>query len=74
MIYLTMEGKRLRYNFAPFDITHGEKDDKGNLISKEELKTRGVLIEKNKIPTPTPPVGAKAILNLDIPNQKHITQ
>ncbi|MHB9945602.1 hypothetical protein CF095_09410 [Clostridium botulinum] len=70
MIYLTMEGDKVRYNFMPLDIQHGEKDTRGNLISKEELKARGVLIEDDKIPTPTPPKGMKAILNLDIPNQR----
>ncbi|MBY6846803.1 hypothetical protein HYI19_18590 [Clostridium botulinum] len=70
MIYLAMEGDKVRYNFVPFDLQHGEKDEKGNLISKEELQTQGVFIEKNKIPTPNPPTGMKAVLNLDIPNQK----
>ncbi|HDK7314569.1 TPA: hypothetical protein PTV97_003730 [Clostridium botulinum] len=70
MIFLTMEGNDVRYNFMPLDVKHGEKDFDGSLFSQEELKSRGVLIHDDKIPTPNPPLGMKAKLNLDIPNQK----
>ncbi|MBE1305829.1 hypothetical protein G4W71_17640 [Clostridium botulinum] len=70
MVYITVNENKVRYNFFPFDNIHGEKDDIGNLLPKEELITKGVLIEGDKIPSPNPPLGMKAKLNLDIPNQK----